>query len=135
MSLLDLEHPDIRMAIGDLRKLFSGLGRYIEKVELFGSTLVLEEKDAHDIDLFISFRHTDFESLVNRVRSVDIGRALIMQRVEMGYHNHPVWAKERPIPLHMLFYTQGITRFPAKLARTHESAVDITHLAIDMSTR
>lgn len=134
MTLLTPDHSEVLMALADLKMLLGKCRVFIKRVELFGSTMSEHAETAQDVDIFVSYDGIDFIDLIKILGNAGLERKLVVQQVEMGYSNHPDWPAEKPIPLHLLLYHDGRTVFPPKLARTHQSAVDITREMLEDSS-
>ena len=125
-----IDHPEIQEAFGDLRRLLSGLGSLVEKVELFGSTLTIPVREARDIDFFVGFRNATFDDVRRRLLANSLPRNVVVESVEGFYTNHPKWNTTRPLTLHIILYRDGVSEFSEKLVRTRQAAVDVTSVVL-----
>lgn len=124
--LFSLNHPEIKEAFGDLRRLLGGLGSLIDKIELFGSTLAISVTEARDIDFFVGYRNATFEEMRVKLLSNSLARNVVIESLDATYTNCPKWDTSRPLTLHIILYQEGISEFSEKLVRTRQTAVDVT---------
>jgi len=130
MDFLNLDHPEVQQAIRDVKCLLEKHKKNIVSVSLFGSTLTTRIDEAQDIDFLVSFRDADYNRIKEEMLANDIDRKLVIQRADNGYSNHPDWPKEKPIPLHILFYDHDKCNLKPKMMKTLTTAIDITKLVL-----
>lgn len=122
-----IQHPVIQKAISDLQKLLFDLMDNIKEVKLFGSTLKIPIEEAKDIDFLVDYAGDSFNHLKKQIESINIGRRVIVQNMEMGYANCPTWEKTDPLTLHILLYQKGKSMLSKKAIETEKYAQNITN--------
>lgn len=126
-----ITHPEIQTAFSDMKRLLSGLGSLVEKVELFGSTLKIPIAEARDVDFFVGYRGITFEDVHKAIIETLLPRNVVVESIDASYTNCPKWTTERPLTLHIILYQEGKSEFSEKLLRTRQDAVDVTSMIFD----